>query len=118
MTNLLDKRVRARDEYGVVSFEGLVYKEVEETEFVAIELDNGEWIYWPEHFCEAIEFAEEASEGRVIKIDPAGKYIIFAPKELTMADVAYLKDEIQRWWESDRQFLILWGGLTLERVEK
>jgi len=55
---------------------------------------------------------------QVIEIIPNGKYVILVPERITMSEVDYLKEIINEWLDSDKQFLLLWGGLTLTRVDE
>ena len=59
----------------------------------------------------------EEQQGEVIEIVPGGKYVIVLPKGMNEVAARHMVETVNEWRDSDKQFLMLLGGIVLKRVD-
>jgi hypothetical protein len=59
---------------------------------------------------------ENGDDLRVIKIDPAGRYVFVLPRSATMDEANDLFDYVKEWWDSDKAVMVV-RGIELVRVD-
>jgi len=55
---------------------------------------------------------------QVLEIHPEGKYVIIFEERVPPLELERIRSLIEHWQESDHQFLLLSGGVTLQRVDE
>jgi hypothetical protein len=62
--------------------------------------------------------SDEPEVEQVIEINLNAKYVLVFNEKLTMSDSAQIRKILFEWLQSDEQFLVLGGDVTLKRIDE